>query len=781
MNKEYIYVREHESYEKYNAIKLGQTTNIPDRESQYITCEIVRGKFIYVYRLSHLKSSKIEKKLKNLFLNDNIRKNGGTEFFRKSISVEDIDYNDRKINKIEQYFIENNINYEKLSDEEIENLNRIQRPSNQDLSDDEENEVIEDVSIKKNNKIKPYPYQEEILQKIDNYYKLSKNNYGRLYLPCGTGKTLIAFWTFYQILKCKSVFIVVPSLYLLTETFETWDNLLKDEKDKTHFILIGSDLDDKNNYINKYNLTTNQEDIINDLSKNESENIIVISTYHSSELLKESCEQLKFVFDLGIFDEAHRTVGQNDRQFTCLLSKDNKICEKRLFMTATEKIYDYQKSKLNKSEIEEKVVSMNDTSIYGDIIHNYSTRQAIEDSKDKNYGLVDYYPVSPLITSVQYNELVKKNEYIDLLTNSYEIEIIVVCLCILKSMNTYKFTHLLIFSNFNDKAKKISEVIKILLENDSNFKNEDVYCNFLCGDNNMNIRKEEVKKFENSKFGIISSAKIFGEGVNIKICDAVCFADNKSSAVDITQYVGRCLRKCEDIKPNKESYVLLPFFYECKNNGNFFDNNTNSPYYKILKVLKTLGDSDDRIQHKFRLLDCYSDIIPGGNGGYRYPIISNKNGKQININEFKEQIVSRIFDRKGNPINRWKKMVRIENKRRYNQGINLIDTKEKCLEFFLNNGINDNPNKNKYTNWVKYCLGNTLFEEIKSKYYYDKKQLTDACKKLNINDFNEYKKLYINDKKLPSPEYINDGFYFVKGKEFNFTALLQKNLNDPGF
>ena len=126
----------------------------------------------------------------------------------------------------------------------------------------------------------------------------------------------------------------------------------------------------------------------------------------------------------------------------------------------------------------------------------------------------------------------------------------------------------------------------------------------------MNIRKEEVKNFENSKIGIISSARIFGEGVNIKICDAVCFADNKSSAVDITQYVGRCLRKCEDIKPNKESYVLLPFFYDCKNNGNFFNiNDKNSPYYRILKVLKTLGDSDDRIQHKFRLLDCYPDII----------------------------------------------------------------------------------------------------------------------------------------------------------------------------
>ena len=28
----YIYVRRHESYDKYNAIKLGKTINIPDRD-----------------------------------------------------------------------------------------------------------------------------------------------------------------------------------------------------------------------------------------------------------------------------------------------------------------------------------------------------------------------------------------------------------------------------------------------------------------------------------------------------------------------------------------------------------------------------------------------------------------------------------------------------------------------------------------------------------------------------------------------------------------------------
>ena len=47
----YIYVRFHESYEKYNACKLGKTQNIPDRDTQYATGEIKRGYFEAVFEV----------------------------------------------------------------------------------------------------------------------------------------------------------------------------------------------------------------------------------------------------------------------------------------------------------------------------------------------------------------------------------------------------------------------------------------------------------------------------------------------------------------------------------------------------------------------------------------------------------------------------------------------------------------------------------------------------------------------------------------------------------
>lgn len=47
----YIYIRNHESYYKYNAFKIGKTNNIPERDSVYATSEIKKGYF-YAYKLS---------------------------------------------------------------------------------------------------------------------------------------------------------------------------------------------------------------------------------------------------------------------------------------------------------------------------------------------------------------------------------------------------------------------------------------------------------------------------------------------------------------------------------------------------------------------------------------------------------------------------------------------------------------------------------------------------------------------------------------------------------
>ena len=366
-------------------------------------------------------------------------------------------------------------------------------------------------------------------------------------------------------------------IYLLSETYEVWAKQLYNTPFK--YLLIGSDIDRKTELECEYKITTNQDEIDEQLRQND-EFLLVITTYQSSERLKESCRKLKYVFDIGIYDEAHRTSGKCDKIFTNMLSY-KKASKKRLFMTATEKIYGY---KISKSTNEEnyKIFSMDNEYDYGKVICNYSTREAINDRQ-----LVDYKVVAPFITSHRYDELLDKNGYVKIGGMYRDIRIVALSLMIINTIRELNIKHMLIFSNKNEKAKKINDTIKTLLENDEMY----IDCRYLNGTDSMNKRKYEVRQFEKSECGIISSARIFGEGVNIPICDSVCFADNKSSTVDIIQYVGRCLRKYEAI-PNKISHIIVPFIMDKDDRENFFDSK-NKSFRKLRKILKSLGTTDE--------------------------------------------------------------------------------------------------------------------------------------------------------------------------------------------
>lgn len=600
----------------------------------------------------------------------------------------------------------------------------------------------------------PLPHQKNILQIIKKYYE--ENEYGRLYLPCGTGKSLMAFFTAINILKCKKIFIVVPSLYLLSETYETWLKQLHHDK-KFVYLLIGSDIDKKEDILCEYTITTNKNEIKNKLANIE-DKIITITTYQSSYILKEVCEELRFKFDIGIYDEAHRTAGLRDKKISILLL-NKKLSKKRLFMTATEKIYNYKINKLSKNE-KNKILSMDNENIYGKIIYNYSTGQAIKDNQ-----LVDYKILAPFITTDKYNEMLENNNYVEIEKTTYEIKLLALSLMIIEVIKDNNISHLLIFSNKNEKAKRLLEIIEQLLENEK----INIFCKYLNGSDNMNKRKFQIKLFEKSEKGIISSSKIFGEGVNIPICDAVCFADNKSSTVDIIQYVGRCLRKCY-LKPNKISYVIVPFILD-NNNVEFF-NNDNKSFFKLRKILKSLGTTNDMISEKFILKNC-NKISGDQNDDTNESIIELMIGKKFNLSEFKEHILSKIYDRAGNPECKIRTKIITENKRRFLNNEELIDTKKKCLEFIKKYDEYKIPQTK---NWIEFCLGIDMFNDLKNKYYYSKNDLCDSLKKLSITDFEKYKKNYTKDKKLPPPDFINDGFYEDLDEKFNINNLFKKDI-----
>ena len=84
-SKGYIYIRDHESYEKYNVYKLGITKNIKDRDSTYLTGEPVCGEFIYVIEIPLIILNIMDNILKYNFIKYQFYNYGGTEFYDRCI------------------------------------------------------------------------------------------------------------------------------------------------------------------------------------------------------------------------------------------------------------------------------------------------------------------------------------------------------------------------------------------------------------------------------------------------------------------------------------------------------------------------------------------------------------------------------------------------------------------------------------------------------------------------------------------------------------------------
>lgn len=599
------------------------------------------------------------------------------------------------------------------------------------------------------------PHQEKILPIAKKHYE--ENNYGKLYLPCGTGKSLMGvFISSINILKSTKVFIVVPSLYLLSDTYETWSRQLYNDK-RFKFLLIGSDLDEKDNIQQcEYKLTTNEDEIKLFFDSND-DCIVVITTYQSSQLLKNVCEKIKFSFNIGIYDEAHRTVGNEDMKFTSLLS-NKKLSTKRLFMTATEKVYRYDTSKLNSKQLK-NILSMDKEDVYGKVIYNYSTRQAIVDKQ-----LVDYNVIAMFISADKYDDMIKNHNYVKINSTDYEIELLAIGVMVVKSFKDNNVSHLLIFSNSNEKAQRLIEIIDQILKHEK----LEIHTKYINGSDSMNKRKQWVKIFEESKKGIISSSRIFGEGVNIPICDAVCFADHKSSTIDIVQYVGRGLRLCKS-KPDKLSNIIVPFILDTKNETEFFDNECVS-FKKIRKILKALGTTDDMVSEKFSLKNSSENISVAKNDKDNDSQMIM--GQKLDLIEFKQHIIAKVFDKTGNPMNRIRKKIINENKRRLVNNQELIDTKIKCFQYLKDEHETETPSPK---NWIRFCLGDDLFLELTKKYCYSIDDLINSCFELQITCFEEYIYKYSKNHRLPSPSYIDGGFYQDLDEKFNLDSLLQKH------
>ena len=156
-------------------------------------------------------------------------------------------------------------------------------------------------------------------------------------MPCGTGKSLTAFWIA-EALDARTILVAVPSLALIRQSLTDWTREFLARGEVPEWLCVCSDetvgaLESDSFVADTYDLgiptTTDQQEIAAFLSEPGRGRRITFTTYQSSGRLAEAARAAGVEFDLAVLDEAHRTIGVASKTFATLLRDEavNGFCQ----------------------------------------------------------------------------------------------------------------------------------------------------------------------------------------------------------------------------------------------------------------------------------------------------------------------------------------------------------------------------------------------------------------------------------------------------------------------
>ena len=439
----------------------------------------------------------------------------------------------------------------------------------------------------------PRPHQENAIRDGLEHFAKGKAARGKLIMPCGTGKSLTA-WFLAQALGSKRIVIAVPSLSLVKQTLKVWSRESAANDIDVDWICVCSDetagkADQDDVVVQRQDIAVpcyTSTDKIADWLKTKHKGLtVVFTTYQSGDVLATAARKAKFTFDLGIMDEAHKTVGDSDKQFSILLHDHNIEIRQRIFMTATERRY---------KGSSDKVLSMDNVEIYGDTFHQLSFKQAMECQPPI---LCDYNVITIGVSRQEIKDLIKQNVFVRPTGGKWdeemEADMLAAMVALRKAMKEHPIKHAVSFHGSIQRAELFKAHNDTFTQEFPEFGGLETF--HVSGQTPTGTRSNIIKAFAQADRSLVTNARCLTEGVDVPGIDCVLFADPRKSTVDIVQAVGRALRPSEG---KKLGYVILPVLHETDaTSEQVIDSGA---FKEILTTISALASNDDRIIEYFR-------------------------------------------------------------------------------------------------------------------------------------------------------------------------------------
>jgi superfamily II DNA or RNA helicase len=439
----------------------------------------------------------------------------------------------------------------------------------------------------------PRPHQIAAIEAADKHFVKGGASRGRLIMPCGTGKSLTAFWIA-QALSARTILVAVPSLALIRQSLTDWTREYLAAGVVPEWLVVCSDDStgnlDRDEFVGAtYDLgiptTTDAAEIAAFLKRDARKHKIVFTTYQSGSRLAQGAKRADYTFDLGIFDEAHKTVGVKSKAFAALLFESNVAVRRRVFMTATERVL---------SGRNDDVLSMDDPSTYGDRFFLLSFKQAIGEKL-----ISDYRIVTITVSDERVQQLIEDRRLLDIGTpesDEADAQSLAAGIALKRTYEKYRVRHAISFHRSIRSATQFAEQQATLNEIDA--LGPRVTSLHVSSKRSAGERADLMRTFADTDRALLTNARCLTEGVDIPAIDCVLFADPKQSTIDIVQAAGRALRKFEG---KEYGYIVLPLIVPP---GMAFDEFAETTEFRqVAKTIAALSVQDERIAEQFRAVD----------------------------------------------------------------------------------------------------------------------------------------------------------------------------------
>ncbi|SLN41768.1 type I restriction enzyme EcoKI subunit R [Roseivivax jejudonensis] len=462
---------------------------------------------------------------------------------------------------------------------------------------------------------------------------LEEADRGKLIMACGTGKTFTGLRIAENIGGAgKLVLFMVPSLALMSQTVREWKNDAQEDFNAFSAcsdVRVGRRADADSLDLNVHDLafpaTTDPAKLAQQVGEADPEQMtVVFSTYHSIDVLTKAQRNHDLPeFDLVICDEAHRTTGvtlkdEDDSNFVRIHSNDYVAARKRLYMTATPRIFgDEARRKADDHDAE--LASMDDEAKFGTDLFHRGFGWAVENDQLTDYKVVVLAVDEGLISKTIQSRLREGAE----LTLDDATKIIGCYKALTKSdiradldfdpkpmKRALAFCQSIAKSRIieDEFAKVVDEYTGSELIDDARHLSPEV--RHVDGSYNASAR-EEILSWLKADAGdgtcrILTNAKVLSEGVDVPALDAIMFMHPRKSQIDVVQSVGRVMRK-DPAGEKKLGYVILPVAIppDTKPEDAL---NDNERYKVVWQILNALRAHDERLDARINQADLGEDI-----------------------------------------------------------------------------------------------------------------------------------------------------------------------------